>query len=73
MPVAQLDRAFPSEGKGRAFDSHQAQIKEQLTLFFDLSRFDKYFLTISIEIYLTVEFLHDSIGSQGVCVCLYSR
>lgn len=27
MPVAQLDRAFPSEGKGRAFKSHQAQIK----------------------------------------------
>ena len=25
MPVAQLDRAFPSEGKGRAFESHQAQ------------------------------------------------
>ena len=24
MPVAQLDRVFPSEGKGRAFESHQA-------------------------------------------------
>ena len=23
--VAQLDRAFPSEGKGRAFESHQAR------------------------------------------------
>ncbi len=30
MPVAQLDRAFPSEGKGRAFESHQAQIKTSL-------------------------------------------
>lgn len=26
VPVAQLDRAFPSEGKGRAFESHQARI-----------------------------------------------
>ncbi|CDE61451.1 unknown [Fusobacterium sp. CAG:439] len=25
MPVAQPDRAFPSEGKGRAFESHQAR------------------------------------------------
>lgn len=26
VPVAQLDRAFPSEGKGRAFESHQAHV-----------------------------------------------